>query len=566
MDGGAVSLDVYRQVANAGPNQDAFGGGGALTNQAGPFVDVPSLVRALRRRWRVWVVTAVLGLVAAAGFSMAFPPAHSATTLLLLRHPPQSDPSRAMITDAELIKGRSVAQRAVDRSALGVSAKELVTHYRAIPLSDEVLQVTAEGPTSTQAVRRANGVAEAFLSFRRDEFRRQSQVVVQALEERQEALSEELSGINDRLNRLYTGTGEGSESAARALGDLLTRRSAIYNELSELRRRIDAVTLDNRSVIEKSRIADPAVTDDRSPLRSLAANLAAGLVCGIALGSGWVVVQEVVSDRVRRRDEVMAALGAPSVVSVGPLKGSLRAQRRRFQRHLGEPQREIARLVRYFRHQLPAAGSVPPSLVVVSVRSDGAAAVALASMAVKLIDEGRSVLLADLSSSSALARLLHSPNHETSTDESGVTGAPSWVTLFTPGPLPSSTTRCTCGALLLRLHSVEHLSVEHLGRDLDPEELRREADVVLVLATLDPALDDDGGYLSRWGTNAVAVVTAGRSTVTALRSAAQVVRAAGLRLDSAVLVGADRNDEGVGVSNGSSPSPWPDALPLPTNQ
>ena len=559
-----MSLDVSRQVANAGPNADPVGGGGGLTNQAGPFVDLPSLVRALRRRWRVWVATAVLGLVGAVGFSVAFPPAHSATTLLLLRHPPQSDPSKAMITDAELIKGRSVAQRAVDRSSLGVSAKELVANYRAIPLSDEVLQVTADGPTSTQALRRANAVAEAFLSFRRDEFRRQSQVVVHALEERQEALNEELGGLNDRLNRLYTGPGEGSESSARALGDLLTRRSAIYNELSELRRRIDAITLDNRSVIEKSRIADPAVTDDRSPLRSLAANLAAGLVCGVAPGFGWVVVQEVVSDRVRRRDEVMTALGAPSVVSVGPLKGSLRTQRRRFQRHLGEPQREITRLVRHLRRQLPSGGSVPPALVVVSVSSDGAAAVALASMAVQLIDEGRSVLVADLSSSSALARLLHSPNHKASTDESGATGAPSWVALFTPGPLPGATTRCTCGALLLRLHSVEHLSVEHLGLDLDPEEVRREADVVLVLATLDPTFEDR--YLSRWGANAVAVVTAGRSTVTALQSAAHMVRAAGLHLDSAVLVGADPNDEGVGVSNGSAPRPWPEALPLPTDQ
>ncbi len=71
------------------------------------------------------------------------------------------------------------------------------------------------------------------------------------------------------------------------------------------------------------------------------------------------------------------------------------------------------------------------------------------------------------------------------------------------------------------------------------------ADLLLTLAVLDPAFGGD--HLGTWATNAVAVVTAGKSSVEKIYSAGEMIRLAGTRLDSVVLIGADKRDDSLGV-------------------
>ena len=71
------------------------------------------------------------------------------------------------------------------------------------------------------------------------------------------------------------------------------------------------------------------------------------------------------------------------------------------------------------------------------------------------------------------------------------------------------------------------------------------ADLLLTLAALDPAFGGD--HLGTWATNAVAVVTAGESSAERIHSVGEMIRLAGARLDSVVLIGADKSDESLGV-------------------
>ena len=71
------------------------------------------------------------------------------------------------------------------------------------------------------------------------------------------------------------------------------------------------------------------------------------------------------------------------------------------------------------------------------------------------------------------------------------------------------------------------------------------ADLLLTLATLDPAFGGD--HLGTWATSAVAVVTAGESSAEKVHSVGEMIRLAGTRLDSVVLIGADKSDESLGV-------------------
>jgi hypothetical protein len=80
-----------------------------------------------------------------------------------------------------------------------------------------------------------------------------------------------------------------------------------------------------------------------------------------------------------------------------------------------------------------------------------------------------------------------------------------------------------------------------------------EGNIVLVVAALHPAKGAD--HLREWGGDAVALVTAGRSTATTLESNATMIRAAGLHLRSVVLLGSDPSDDSLGVFDpGPAPS------------
>ncbi|MGO9083324.1 MAG: hypothetical protein ACLQDY_30590, partial [Streptosporangiaceae bacterium] len=78
------------------------------------------------------------------------------------------------------------------------------------------------------------------------------------------------------------------------------------------------------------------------------------------------------------------------------------------------------------------------------------------------------------------------------------------------------------------------------------------ADLLLTLAPLDPSLGAD--HLATWATGVVAVVTAGQCSEMRIHAVGEMIRLAGLPLISAVLVGADKTDESLGVADSSSPA------------
>jgi hypothetical protein len=87
------------------------------------------------------------------------------------------------------------------------------------------------------------------------------------------------------------------------------------------------------------------------------------------------------------------------------------------------------------------------------------------------------------------------------------------------------------------------------------------SDLLLTLAPLDPALG--GEHLATWTADAVVVVTAGRSSWTKIHAAGEMVRLAGTRVASAVLVDADKSDDSLGVI--ATPEGGHDAQAIETN-
>ncbi len=482
-----------------------------------PFVAIPFLASAVRRRKRIVAVAGAFGVLLAVLFSVMSPPPYVATTTILLVHGAQAVPNREMSTDLGLLKTTTVAREALKALAERSSPQMLLGAYQGVPVSDDLLKITAQGPTSATAARRADAVAKAFIDFRSQEFQRQTQLAIRSIQDRQGLLTTELTDVNNQINA--TPTGQQSEAAIRAFGDLLTRRTSLNDQISTLQQQIDTETRDTQAIVDQTRVVDPASPNERAVRSVIAGDMAAGLVGGIALAIGFVVINAIASDRVRRRDDIALALRARVGVSVpGKFPRRRRPLRRRFTRHLAHPDPDLTRIERHLGHCLERIGSVKPSMLVLSVDSDGPAAVAVASTAAWLARQGSKVLVVDLTLDSTLARLVD------------------------VGPRPVSTMQFEPGASTI---TVVLAPTGTTATTLGLDQLRANADGVLLLGRLNPGLGTVP--LVEWASTAVAVVTGARSTAAALRSAAQMLRVAGLGLDSTIVIGADADDDSLGV-------------------
>ena len=75
-----------------------------------------------------------------------------------------------------------------------------------------------------------------------------------------------------------------------------------------------------------------------------------------------------------------------------------------------------------------------------------------------------------------------------------------------------------------------------------------EADVLLTLVSLDPALGAD--HMRTWAGDTVVMVTPGRSSWLRIHAVGELVRLARIPLVSAILAGADQTDESMGLTHG----------------
>jgi capsular polysaccharide biosynthesis protein len=525
--GRAVVESATRRAAQDPRDTDLFDGPDA------PLVRVSALVGAVVRRRRVWMAAAAAGLLAALAFVALRAPGYSATTTMLLRRSSISpqDPARAMQTDVQLAESRTVAGRALNQLGLGGTIAQLQGDYSVASLTDDIVALTAKAPTAAQAVRRANTLAAAFLQFRAQDSQREAQVQIAALQQESNTLQAQVGPLDQQIDTATIEAGDSTSSPeANTLGDLLAQRAQVQDRIATVKQTIDNVTADSYAVVHNTQVVDPALPNQQSKVKGPALDLAVGLLGGLAMGMGWVVVAEAVSNRVRRREDVMVALGAPVLVSVGPLEAGRRVPRR--SGSSSQARRDVAKVSRHLREVMATTQSPTPALALVSVQSDQAAARAAEATVRTWLSEGNDVLAIDLSGTAALARCFGVGANEVSQVQLAGGDAKLWL-------VSRSLTDGSDIDDWLQLHN-----------------LRDETDAVLVLATLDPS--EGAAYLADLATIAVAVVTCGRSTVDTLRATSQMLRVAGLRLDSAVLVDTDQRDESFGglASVAQAPPAW----------
>ena len=494
----------------------------------GGLASLKFITAAVRRRKRFWCITAVVGLIVGCGLYLKSPPSYQASTALWLVPGPYETINTAANNDQAMAQTRTVAGLAVHQLGLPESAASFLTTYKVNPITERVMGITASAPSSDQAVLNAKAVAAAFLKFRAQEMRTQQALMLASLNQQAKQAQQHLNSINSQIKQL-----QAQSPSSAQLKNLTEEQAAAENSVSQFQQTAFGTRTGNGAAtdaaVNGSVVLDPAIPLVHSRLKPLVLDAAVGLVGGLFLGLAIVVIGALVSDRLRRRDDVAQALGAPVRLSVGAVR-----QRRWLPARGGSGARntDVQRIVAHLRYVVPGSSRGPASLAIVPADDLQVPALSLVSLALSYAREGQQVVVADLCSGAPAASLMGAADpgvREASVHDARlIVAVPERDDLVPVGPL---------------------------GRGPDPAERSSFAEAVaeacasanllLTLATVDPSLG--GEHLATWATEAVVVVTAGRSSWEKIHGVAELVRLSGTRLVSAVLVGADKSDESIGL-------------------
>ena len=273
--------------------------------------------------------------------------------------------------------------------------------------------------------------------------------------------------------------------------------------------------------LKGSYVLDPAALSPSKTKKVTIEDALSGLIAGLALGLGIVVVGEIVSDRLRWRADISRALDVPVELSVGRYRRSHLLRAIRMQWRLKRPSKTLIMMERRLRARFQATPG--HALATIALEAAEPAALAVASLARSLAADGMRVVVVDLADGRPLAALFGVHRGET---VHAIEIGGRAVTLVVSPPDPAQ-----------------------IGLETDPGEV----DAVLVLASADPRFGAD--HIAAWAREAVVVITAGEVSASRIRGTAQMLRQAGITLQSAILVDTDRADDSVGVV-GVGPAYW----------
>ena len=559
-----------------------------LTEAPRPVLSTWNYLRtALRRGWRIWVGLTALGAVLGLAAIVLVPPGSTAKVTLLMAHPASMDGPQGIARDVSLLNTREVSQRAVQALGVGLTPEAFRAGVSAEAVTNEVLTIAVVGPDDASASARADALVREYLDFRTAQLRSLTSGMRAQYASRVAAAQREVTALTKQFEQL---TAQGSAAQSGAF-DALSRRTDLNKQIADWQAASDSATLDTDAAIESTHVIDPVHADASSTKRALVLAVGSGMTVGAALGVAFVIFRALVTERLRRRQDVGVALGSPvrfSVRSTGPRRGgpgrlgrALRARGtwrghdlgtlahglqtalgpglglpaptapvpatasdasgpngRRAGASAGEPSGSRLLAMTSARAQTlvgaePASGPCT-GVALAAIGNVLAAADVVDAAATRLRERGSAVLVVDLSKDGVLsgrARGRAGSRHG-SVEGDGPGGGGSVV--LRPDGIPELATgpRAGTSAGLVDAQG----SSWQAAWDC--------ADTVLVLLEVDPGIDVD--HLATWVDQVVPLVSAGASTAELLSTTGDLVREAGLALPFAMMVGCDATDESLG--------------------
>ena len=489
------------------------------------LVSLGYLGAAIRRSTRFLCAMVIVGMLIGVGVFIKEPPAYRAQTLLLITYATGENPSMEQFDNQAIAQSHTVAQLAMNKIGIQQSIGKFAASYTVTIVTERVMKIIASAPTASGAVDKASAVASEFLLYKAKQEETAQAVTVAAMQLELSKDRQNVKALDDRIRLVKSGPAT------------LARRAT----LTKLQNQLDQATLlvgtlegtiaqaetgsDMLTAVKGSIVLDPAALVPYSKTKYQVFYAIYGLIGGLVLGIGIIILRALLSDKLRRRDDIARALGAQVGLSVGSVRLSRKLPLRR--RGLAAADDPVIQRVAAYLRGAASTKDGHLALVVVPVDGPEEAAQSLVALAVSYAQDGRKVVVADLASGKPVATLLGQESPGVAAVQ--VRGASLTLAVPSPEEFDPSAPGSDRSALTRR---------SGLGEALG--EAYAAADVVLTLGTLDASRGGD--HLATWADNAVVFITAGRSSWTSIQGTGEMARLAGLSLVSAVLVRADESD------------------------
>ena len=331
-------------------------------------------------------------------------PSFPASTSVLLVYGPNQDPQQQVFTEVALVQSTEVAAAVERQLGLTEPVGTFQASYQVTQPSDQVLNITLSAPTSADAVTRLNALTHQYLTVRAQYMRTQQQ-------QQEDFLTGQVNQAQQKLTTIDTQLSQAQSSSAShsTIATLTQQQTDATNALSQVKQAAVSTELNTRTSTQASvqgtKVIDSAAPTHKSKTKTILTYIGGGLFGGLGLGIAIVIIGALLSDKLRRRDDVAYALGVPVGLSIGPL----RSRRLRLPgRGARGQERDMRRLVAYLRKAIPANPRGPQSLAIVAVSDPATVATAVLSLATEAASQGTRVLLADLSDGGHVGKLLGS--------------------------------------------------------------------------------------------------------------------------------------------------------------
>jgi hypothetical protein len=485
-----------------------------------PLVDLRAIAATLRARRLRLLLGALAGAVVGLAAFTVLPTNYATSTSVLVQRLPADNvnPASAVATEVQLARSVNVAERA--GTALGIpdEPKVILRSYQAVAASDDVIRFVVSDGSPEEAIARANAVTAAFLDFRAELISGRVETSVAAIQEQITQLQARSAQVQSLIDDIIAVGEETALDAAsvRQLGNLTDQRSQLTITILDLEQRITLARAEEQNVLQGSSVIEaPQQPDNPVPVKFV---LLVGLftTLGLIAAAGPMVARELLSNRVRRRDDVVAA-GNTDVVAAFSFDRRIasRPTARRIRDLLSRGGPTVSDTATSIASMVPV--TVGPgsgfSMVLVSVESPAATVAAAAMAAKRLSDHGRSVVIVDRDGDAFdLPGLL-----------GGVAGDIDGTRIVEP---------LGCSTVFGRL------------ADLRVRQVLAAADVVISLTELDPARP---APLSLPSDIVLMVVTTSTTDLASVGTAASWIKASGAPLRGAVLAGLDAKDRTAGL-------------------
>jgi capsular polysaccharide biosynthesis protein len=502
------------------------------------LVSLGFIVAAVGRSARFLFVMAVVGLLLGIGVNEASAHKYQATASVLLTLSPYEDSQSAPLNNTAIAETRAVAGLALNKLGLQQSVSSFLNTYTVTSVTDLIMNVTATAPSSNQAELEASTVANAFLQFRASEQQGEQNLVVQSLNQQTNQAKQRVSSIDAQISRVSGQVATPTQQSQ--LRSLRAEESGAANTLTSIQQAVTINQVTTQPVLtaalKGSQVLSVAPLP-HSKLKALITYAVIGLIGGLVLSLAIIIIRALVSDRLRQRDDIAYALDAPVKLSVGPLRAR---QGLRWPGRGAKQELDLRRVIARLQSALPRSTHGPAGLAIVAVDNAPVVARAVAALAASYASQGNQVVAADLSWGAHMAQRLgvKSPGAHVAS-QNGVNFMLAVPNRDDPAPVGP-------------LRKVTSPPGPPPGGDT-PFASFASADVLLSLVTLDPALGGD--FLATWATHAIVVVSAGQSSAEKIQGVGEMIRLAGTRLDSVVLIGADKGDESLGLTPYRSRTP-----------